>query len=206
MKKALILAPIGVAAVGAVLFIVLKKPAGDKAAAPKKAAPAKPGGKAKAAAPKSLKTGGYSFISGFKDAATVEVSLQYDAANYSFDVIEEEFPAYTSDSHAAVVSGGDFTMQIEYAGYYNGEDFAVLSKSLAEKYKGFGDAAYGANKGVKFIDGDNICMAFPAGSDPYSYVLVTLIKGKEYDEDFTTLPDHPDVGDVLGSMQFSSKK
>ena len=72
-----------------------------------------------------LKTGSYSFVSGYKDAATVEVKVGYDPERFSFAVIEDSFPAYSSDSHVAVIYGEDFTAQIEYAGYYHGEDFAV---------------------------------------------------------------------------------
>ena len=201
MKKALILVPIGAAAVGAAVLLAMKKPAGEKAASPKKAAPAK-GGKA---APKlELKPGAYSFISGFKDAATVEATFQYDAAGCDFAVIEEDFPAYTSDSHVAVVRSGEFALQLEYAGYYSGEDFAGLKKSLAERYQDIKDVKYGANGCLQFVDGDNICIAVPV--DQYSYLLVTVIKGKEYDDDFTTLPDYPPVKAVLESLQFSTKK
>ena len=44
MKKALVLVPLGAAAVGAAVFFAMKKPAGEKAAPAKKAAP---GGKKK---------------------------------------------------------------------------------------------------------------------------------------------------------------
>lgn len=203
MKKAMILAPLGLAAVGAVVFFAMKKPAGgEKAAAPAKAA--KSGAKAakgapKAYAPKDPKTGSYSFISGFKNAATVEVSLQYDAATHAYNVIEEEFLAYSSNSHVGALYGDEFSMQLEYAGYYNGEDFAALKKTLSDKYQSVKDAAFGANKCLQFVDGDNICMAFPV--DEFSYLLVTIIKGKEYDDPFTTLPDYPPVQAVLASIK-----
>lgn len=203
MKKALILAPVGLAAVGAVVFLAMKKPAGDKPAAEKKAAPAKGGKKGadKAYAPKDLKSGSYSFISGFKDAKTVEVSLQYDAAAVDYAVISEDFLTYSSNSHVAAVTGDEFSIQLEYAGYYSGEDFAALKKTLGEKYQDVKDVAFGANKGLQFIDGDNVCMAFPV--DEFSYLLVTIIKGKEYDDPFTTLPDYPPVAAILSSIQIA---
>lgn len=202
MKKALILAPVGLAAVGAVVFLAMKKPAGDKPAAAKKAAPAKAGGKAKAAAaPKDLKSGSYSFISGFKDAKTVEVSVDYDAAAVSYAVISEDFLTYSSNSHVAAIYGDEYSMQLEYAGYYSGEDFSALKKSLGERYQDVKDVAFGANKGLQFIDGDNICMAFPV--DEFSYLLVTILKGKEYDDPFTTLPDYPPVAAILSSIKIS---
>ena len=199
MKKALILVPLGAAAVGAAVFFAMKKPAGEKAAPAKKAAS---GGKKKDAPAMELKPGSYTFISGFKDAAKVEVGLQFDAASCDFAVIEEDFPAYTSDSHVAVVRCPEFTVQLEYAGYYSGEDFAGLKKSLGERYEKIDDVAFGANKAIRFVDGDNICIAVPV--DQYSYLLATLIKGKEYDDDFRTLPDYPPVKAVLDSLKFTN--
>ena len=202
MKKAVILAPLGVAAVGAVLFFAMKKPAGEKSAAPKKAAPGKSGGKAKApAGPKDPKTGSYSFISGFKDARTVEVSVEYDAAAVGYAVISEDFLTYSSNSHVGAITGDEYSIQIEYAGFYSGEDFAGLKKSLGERYQDVKDVAFGANKGLQFIDGDNVCMAFPV--DAFSYLLVTIIKGKEYDDPFTTLPDYPPVAAILSSIKIA---
>ena len=200
MKKALVLVPLGVAAAGAVVFFAMKKPGGE-APAKKAAAPAKSGGKKKEAPKMDLKPGSYTFISGFQDAAKVEVTTQYDAASCDFAVIEEEFPAYTSDSHVAVVRCPEFIVQLEYAGYYGGEDFDGLKKSLAERYQGIEDAVFGANKAIRFIDGDNVCLAF--GVDQFSYLLATVIKGKEYDDDFRTLPDYPPVKVVLDSLKFS---
>ena len=205
MKKALVLVPLGAAAVGAAVFFAMKKPVGEKAAAPaKKAAPAKAGGKKKEAPAMDLQPGSYTFISGFKDAAKVEAGFQYDAKTCEFAVIEEDFPAYTSDSHVAVVRCPEFTVQLEYAGYYGGEDFDGLKKSLAERYQDIADAACGGNKAIRFIDGDNVCLA--VGVDQFSYLLVTLIKGKEYDDDFKTLPDYPPVKAVLDSLKFSEGK
>ena len=200
MNKAVILAPVALAAVGAVVLVAMKKPAGGSAPAAKKAAPAKAGGKQKAAKPLDLKSGSYTFISGFKDAAKVEVALQYDASGCDYAVIEEDFPAYTSDSHVAVVRSGEFVVQLEYAGYYSGEDFAGLKKSLSERYQDIADVQYGANACLQFVDGDNICVAVPV--DQFSYLLVTIIKGKEYDDDFMTLPDYPPVRAVLDNLQF----
>ncbi len=202
MKKALVLVPLGAAAVGAAVFFAMKKPAGEKAAAPAKKAAS--GGKKKEAPAMNLQPGSYTFISGFQDAAKVEVTTQYDAASCDFAVIEEEFPAYTSDSHVAVVRCPEFIVQLEYAGYYGGEDFDGLKKSLGERYQGIEDAVFGANKAIRFIDGDNVCLAF--GVDQFSYLLATVIKGKEYDGDFTTLPDYPPVKVVLDSLKFSEGK
>ena len=201
MKKALILVPLGAAAVGAAVFFAMKKPAGEKAAPAKKAAS---GGKKKDAPAMNLQPGSYTFISGFKDAAKVEASFQYDANTCDFAVISEEFPAYSSDSHVAVVRCPEFIVQLEYAGYYGGEDFGGLKKSLAERYQDIDEVSCGGNPALRFIDGDNVCLA--VGVDQFSYLLVTLIKGKEYDDDFKTLPDYPPVKAVLDSLKFAEGK
>ena len=201
MKKALILVPLGAAAVGAAVFFAMKKPAGEKAAPAKKAAS---GGKKKEAPAMNLQPGSYTFISGFQDAAKVEAGFQYDANTCDFAVISEEYPAYSSDSHVAVVRCPEFIVQLEYAGYYGGEDFGGLKKSLAERYQDIVDASCGGNQALRFIDGDNVCLA--VGVDQFSYLLVTLIKGKEYDDDFKTLPDYPPVKAVLDSLKFSEGK
>ena len=139
MKKALILVPVCAAAAGAAVFFAMKKPKAEAAPKEKKAAPAaKSGGKKeKAAAPKAMKSGSYTFISGFQNAAEVEMSLQYDSNVYFFEILDEDFLTYSSDSHVAVIRGEDFSMQLEYAGYYGGEDFNGLAKSVQERYQGF---------------------------------------------------------------------
>ena len=201
MKKWSVIAPLGaVALAAAAAGVAALLPREKKGAAPAAAAPA-----AKKAPPKERKTGVYSFISGYQDAATVELSLDYDPERYDFAVVEEEFLSYSSDSHVAELFGEDFNLQIEYAAYYAGEDFPALQAHLAEKFKGFGPAVYGANAGVRFIDGDNICLAFPIPDDAHSYVLVTAMKNPDYDEDFTTLPEHPDIQELLGSLRFARK-
>ena len=194
MKKWKIVAPLALAATGAAaagVAVLLKKEPATSAPAPKTAAPAPA---------KELKTGSYSFISGYKDAVTVEMSLDYGPERFSFAVIEEDFLSTTSDSHVAVLYGEDFSAQFEYAAYYHGESFPELIRHVSEKYKGFGDVVYGENTGIKYVDGDNICLCFPV--DEHSYLLVTLIKAKDNDDDFRNLPDYPDVAAILGSLRF----
>lgn len=201
MKKWQIIAPIGFAAAGVAAALILgKKPAGSDSAKPANTkAPSK-------AVIKNAKTGSYSFVSGYKDAATVELSVVYDADRFSFSVIEDGFLSYSSDSHVAVICGEDFSMQIEYATYYQGEGFDALTKNVQEKFKGFGTVEYGCVKGIKYIDGDNVCMCFPISGDDNSYVLVTLVKAKDNDDDFTVLPDYPDVAAIIESFSFSVVK
>ena len=198
MRKNRIIASLAVtaaAALAAGVATLLKKPA-QEAAAPASAAPSAP------AVPKMRMCGSYSFISGYQDAVTVELGMDYDGENYSFVVIEDEFPSYSSDSHVAVVYGKDFNMQIEYAAFYQGEDFAAHCRSVAEKYHGVAPVRYGSHEGIRFIDGDNVCAALPIPGDTHSYVLVTLMKNPDYDEDVSTLPEHPDVRYMLSSLRF----
>ena len=108
MKKWTILAPLGLAAGAAAALLLLKKKPAEKAAAPK-AAPQKAAPKA----PANLKQGSYSFISGFQNAATVDMSLDYDSDAFSFAVVEEGFLSYSSDSHVAILEGEDFSLQVE---------------------------------------------------------------------------------------------
>ena len=113
MKNYRVLAPLALAAAAALaagVAALLKKPVEEavEAAAPK----------AQPAVPRVLMVGSYSFISGFQNAVTVEMEMDYDSEKYSFVVIEDEFPSYSSDSHVAVVYGEDFNLQIEYAAFY----------------------------------------------------------------------------------------
>lgn len=204
MKKWKIVAPLALTAAGALaagIAVLMKKPEGGKAPA----ASADKGKAKPAAAPKNLFRGSYSFISGFKDAVTVEASLEYDADRYSFSVLDDEFPSESSDSHVAVIWGEDFNMQLEYAGYFGGEGFEAHSRAAAEKFTGFGTVRYGAVEGLKYVDGDNMVLNLRIPGDEFSYLLVTLMKAPGNDEDYTTLPDHPDVKAMLGSLTFDIK-
>ena len=172
MKKWLIAVP-AAAAAGAVLLLSRKgKPAAPKAEKP---AARKPAGKKSAAvAPKNPKTGVYSFASGYKDAKTVEVSLNYDADIHSFTIASEDFIAPTGDSHAAIIYAEDFAMQVEYAAYYHGENYEALSKSIEGQFKGFGKVSFNGIDGVCYLNGGNYCMAFPAADATADYVLITV--------------------------------
>ena len=201
MKKLKIVAPIAVAA-GAAAAVVLGKK-GDGKGAEKGAAK----GAAKGGAPalKNAKTGTYSFLSGYRDPVTVEVSIDYDSVNSTYAVVEEDFLAYTSDSHVASMHCTDFDMQLEYASYYSGEDFAATAQAFKEKYNGFAEVTYGANKGFKFVDGDNHCMCFPIAGDEFSYILVTVIKAKDSKVAFEDLPQLPELVAMLSSVKFATK-
>jgi len=153
--------------------------------------------------PVKCKTGSYSFISGFQDAATVEVTMEYDPEKYSFAIVEDEFLNYTSASHVAIVYGTEFNLQLEYADYHSGEDFAAHAAALREKYRTRGEILCGALSGVWVVDGDNIAMHFPIPEDSHSYLLVTVQKTAEYDDELVTLPAYPPLRALLETVKFS---
>ena len=183
------------ALVTGVAILLQQAAEGRKARPPRKrAAPAKPA---------ALKTGSYSFISGFKDAATVEVLIDYDPEKFSFVVVEDEFLNYSSASHAAILCGKDFKLQLEYAPYYSGEDFAAHSPPSGEKYQTRGDFACGALTGLWVLDGDNIAIHFPIPDDAHSYLLVTALKTPDYDDEVTTLPDYAPLRACSSTVRFA---
>ena len=156
-----------------------------------------------AAKPVNLKPGSYSFISGFRDAATVELSMDYDPEKFSFAIVEDEFLNYSSDSHVAIVYGEEFNLQLEYAGYYSGEDFAAHSAALKEKYQTRGEITCGVLTGLWVLDGDNIAIHFPIADDKHSYLLVTVQKTPDYDDEIITLPDYAPLKALLGTVRFA---
>lgn len=201
MKAWKIAAPLSLAAVGGIVGIVLmKKKSAAKPAADKPAAKAGKSTPAKRA-PANEKTGSYSFISGFQDAATMEATLRYDAERFSFEVVEEGFLSYSGDSHVALVEGEDFSLQLEYGAYYTGEDFDAHIKALREKHADIAPAVYGQNEGCRYYEGDNVCFVFPV--DAHSYLLVTGVKAKGNDDELTALPEYEDMKDLLGSLSFA---
>ena len=199
MKKWTILAPDGLLALGAAFALTRRKasPAPKAAASAKKAAPAKA-----PKAPANLKTGSYSFISGFQNAATVEMTLDYDADKFSFAVVEENFLSYSSDSHVAILEGEDFSLQLEYAAFYPGEDFAAHCASLAEKHQDFAPVRYGSVDAVKYLEGDALSFCLPIPEDAHSYVQVLLFKAKGNDTPLPELAEAPDLSAILSSVRF----
>ena len=200
MSKWKVIAPLGVlAAAGAAAAAVLLKKK-DGGSAPKTAAPA-----AKKAAEREtlMKTGEYSFVSGFKDARTVEVRLDYDVLRFGFDVIGEDFLTYSSDSHVAVVSGEDFSFQMEYASFYKGEDFALITSAAAQKYAGFAPVRFGAVEGFRYREGDSVCFCLPV--DEYSYLLLTLLKAEGCDKTVEELAESDDLGAILSTLRVEAK-
>ena len=207
-KKLFLLAlPIGVAA-GAALYYLKKQTASDTQQADIQKT-AKTGNRKSAGKnsvtyePKSLKTGSYSFISGFKDAATVELRIPYDSDSFSFSVVEDEFLAESGDSHVGLLYGEKFSAQFEYAAYYSGEDFSALTKELASHHRDLCPAVYSEHQGISYLAGDVLCFAFPIPEDSHSYLLVSVLKAPDNDDSLSDLRMYPDLGWILSSMSFS---
>ena len=193
MKKWIWLLPAGAAlAAGTAMLLLRRKD--DEAPAPKeKKAPAKNGYEML-----SPTDGTYSFVSGYQDAKTVEVGFTYDAQKYSCKEIEEEFPALTSVSHAELISGEEFDIQLEYTDFAAGEDFASYTALLREKQKGFAPVQYGANEGFRYFNGDNVCFVFPATD--FSCVLATVIPAKDSDLDYREIHENEELAAFLASL------
>ena len=198
MKQWKIILPLGLAAAGAAAALLLmKKPAEESA---------KPAKENKAEPPKNGKEGSYSFISGFRDPVTVDMTIGYDPEKFSFSVISEEYLNPSSDSHVAVLWGEDYHVQLEYAAYYPGENFEAMSKAIAEKFKGFTPFRYGGNEGVRYLDGDSYGFRIRIPGDEQSYLLATVIRAAADPEDFAALPEDPAFAAMMGSIRFALKR
>lgn len=197
MKSWQIIVPVGLAAAGAAVFALASKKNGGEKPAKAKADP-----KAKKAEIKNAKTGSYSFVSGYTDASTVEVKLTYNGETQSFDVIEEEFPVYSSDSHVGVFYGVEFDMQLEYANYYSGEDFAAMTDGLKARYGEVNAVSFNGNNGVSYIDGDVLCICLPIPGDAYSYILCSVMKHKDCKTELKDMAKHAEVETLLGTIAF----
>ena len=191
MKKWKIILPLGLAVGAAAALLLRQKPEEKQAAAKKPSAP-----------PKNVKEGSYSFISGFKDPVTVDMTISYDPEKFTYNVISEEFLSYSSDSHVAVLWGEEYHVQLEYAAYYQGEGFEGLSKSAAEKFKGYAPVKYGENEGIRHLDGDSFCFCLKIPGDSQSYLLVTVIRADADPDDFAALPDDSAFGAMLASIRY----
>ena len=190
MKKAYIgLAAAVTAAAGAAAYFIVKKK--DTGAAPAAAG--------KRAEIKNPATAEYSFVSGYNDAKTVKAGFTYDGDKFSYKVIEEEFLAYTDNSHVGALYGEEYNLQIEYTDFVTGENFEKHSAYLEEKYKGFAKTEYGKNSGCMYYDGDGTCFVFPATE--FSCILITVLLGKNSKLQQEDLPSDADLSMMLESLE-----
>lgn len=200
MKKILFAIPVCAVAAGAAFFILKGKSGGG---APAKAAPAKgaakPAAAKKPAKPANEKSCAYNFACGYSDPAKVEAGFRYDADRFSVDTVEDGFLVTTSVPSVVLLYGDDFQFQLEYGDYYGGEDFASYAKSASERYKGFGEVQYGSVKGVKYREGESMCLAFPAG-DAEGYVLFQLFNAKGNDDPVEKLAERDDVAQIMSTL------
>ena len=212
MKKWLVIASIAAAAAaGAVLAPKSKtvcvcvgadkKPAAKTAAKPS----AKSGGKKSAEfSIKNPQSGVYSFASGYKDSKEITVSVTYDADKHGFAVVSEGYITDSGDSHVAIVSADDFAIQLEYAPYYHGEDFAALEKSVEENYKNFGRVSFKNASGICFTNGGSYCMAFPAAGSTADYVLATVVlMGDDNEDERVKLRSNPEMLAIMDTLVVS---
>lgn len=206
MKKWLVIASIAAAAAAAGAVLALKgrsgaanKPAAEKSAA--KPAAKSGGGKNAGFSIKNPQTGVYSFASGYKDAKEIGVSLTYDADKHGFAVVSEGYITDSGDSHVAILSADDFAIQIEYAPYYHGEDFAALEKSVEENYKNFGRVSFKNTSGICFTNGGSYCMAFPAAGSSADYVLATVVlMGDDNEDERVKLRSNPEMLAIMDTL------
>ena len=180
MNKLVVPMLVAVGGVAAALALGKKKPAGDK----KGSAPA-----AKAAKKPEMKNPKdvvFSYVSGYQDPATIEVSMKFDADKVDLAVIEEGFMVPTSNPQVVTAFSGMFNLQLEPSNFYTGENFESMCAEAKEKFTGFGEVEYGALKGIKYGAGDGIAFCFPA--DDASYLLVNVFKGPDNDDEVEDLP------------------
>ena len=197
LKKAVLFVLPAAAAAGAAAFLLKKKPTGEKEALPAK------GKAAEAPVIRNAKEAEYSFISGFKDAARVDITFPYDADKFSYEQSQDQFLVESGDSHVGLLYGDGYNMQFEYAPFKEDEDFEVLKKKYAVRFSNCAPAVYGNNKGIRYLDGEDLCFCFPVPDDAYSFLLITLIKAKDNDADILSLPAEPNVTAMLSGLKIA---
>jgi len=204
MKKWMAVIPAAVAA-GAAALMMTKKDSDSPAKKDSSGKAASGGKKEKAAAPKALKLAEYSFASGYKDAKTVLVSFQYDSNIADYSVISEEYLCETDDSHAGVLHGYEIDMQVEYAAYYHGEDFAAMTKDVQERFKNVQDMTAGGNTGIRYFNGNKMCLAFPVEGSTADYVLISVLRKGDKADEYEALPELDELQDILKTLQIKAE-
>ena len=201
LRKWKVIAPLALTAAGALaagVASLLKKSDSAAPSSPAESAAAPAG---------AFVIGTYRFISGYQDAATVELTLRFDPETASFAVVGEDFLSYSGASHVALYYGEEFNAQIEYCPYYAGEDFEALKKGLAEKYRGLAPVSYAALSGVKYLDGDTMCLCFPIPGDAHSYLQVILFPVKKDEEHpLEALAESPAVKALLDTARIEVRR
>lgn len=198
-RKWKVLAPLAVTAAGALAMgvrVLLEKT--EEAGGAPFAPPAGP-----VRDPAKQKLGSYSFISGFRDAATVEVTLPFDPQKESFAVVESDFLSASDDSHVALLFGEDYNLQLEYAAYFGGEGWQAHCAALREKHADLSEVGFGDNRGVLFLDGDNLRLDLPIPDDGASYLQITIQKSPAFDGEVTDLAAHPALAEQLAALRFT---
>lgn len=152
--------------------------------------------------PAKQKLGSYSFISGFQDAATVEVEVPYDPETESFAVVEEDFISPSDDSHVALLYAEEYTLQFEYAAFYGGESWDAHCAALCEKHRDLRELAFGENTGALFRDGDSLRLDLRIPDETASFVQVTIQKTAAFDGEVTELAGHPALKEQLAGIGF----
>lgn len=197
MKKFVVPMVIAAGAAVAVLAMGKKKPAGDA----KKAAPA-----AKAAKKLEMKNPQstvFSFVSGYQDPATIEVTMKYDADKVDLAVIEEGFMVPSSNPQVVTAFSGMFNLQLEPTNFYSGQSFDGMCAEAKEKFKGYGEVEFGALKGIKYNAGDGVNFCFPV--DEASYLQVSAFKGPDNDDEVEDLPTCAELGFFFENVSVEKK-
>ncbi len=197
-----VIAPLTLTALGALaagVSVLLRKTDGAEPAAKSE----KPAPGAIVRDPAKQKTGCYSFISGFQNAATIELTVPYDPETESFSVVEEDFFSSSDDSHVALLWSEDYRLQIEYAAYYGGEGWEAHCAALREKHPDLHEVCFGENTGILFLAGDSLRLDLPVPEDQASFVQVTIQKTAAFDGEVTELAEHPALTEQLAGIHFA---
>ena len=163
-------------------------------------------------------TVGYEDIAFILDSRTLNLALAEEGMKGSYglkvgysinhnsnkEVFGEDFLSYSSDSHVAVITGEDFSMQMEYAPFFKDEDFATLAAAAEKKYKDFARVSFNGVEGVRYREGDGVCFCLTV--DEYSYLLLTLIKAQGCDKTLEELAAGEDFAELLGTLRIRTKE
>lgn len=195
MKKFVVPMVLAAGAAVAVMALGKKKPAA------KGAAPAAKG--AKKPEMKNPRTEVFSFVSGYQNPATIEVSMKFDADKVDLAIIEEGFMVPTSNPQVVNALSGMFNLQLEPTNFYTGENFDSMCAEAKEKFTGFGEVEYGALKGIKYSAGDGVAFCFPV--DEASYLLVNTFKGPDNDDEVEDLPTNAELSFFFENISIEKK-